>query len=1024
MSQRWFVLVLVLALGVGSLADGATIVWVSDNKTPANGVPADQAWVDLLIAQGYTVDLSFRNKEARTLDATKVAALNAADLIIVSRDTGSGDYDDGTEPTQWNGITAPILLQVAHFARNDRWKWVNTGSTADAQPTLEAVLPAHPIFAGVPLNATNQISILTTNCSTVSTGDVGNGTLIATRADNDRAWIVEWKQGDEFYAGSGQKAGGKRLLFSGGGTAGVSDGTYNYNDSGKTLFLNAVKYLIGIKPSASHPSPANEAADVPRDAVLSWKPGLPSQKHDVYLGTSVDDVGAATITNPLGVLAGTRQDANTFEPADLFEYGKTYYWRIDEVNTTPDATVFKGEIWSFTAEPFAYPLKNVTATASSSQADMGPENTVNGVGLNASDQHSTDGKQMWLSAGVLPNWIQFEFDKLYKLDEMWIWNSNQQVESIVGFGAKDVTVEYSADGSTWTPLAGVPVFTRANGSVDYVHDIVVDFGGVQAKYVRLTINSTWGGLPQVGLSEVRFFYVPLQARKPQPAIDATAQELDVILNWRPGRDAASHEVYLGTDPNAVANGTVPAKTVTDHSSSSGVLNLGTTYYWRVDEVNDAASPSIWTGEVWSFTTKEYVVVDDFDSYTNDSPNRVFQVWIDGYGFSADQFFPQDHSGNGTGATVGYDPLAGDIMEKKIFHDGGKQSMPLAYDNTAAPSYSETTRTFDAPRNWTAGGIKSLSLYFRGAAGNDGQLYVKINNAKVVYNGDTGDIAKATWLPWNIDLPAVGGNLSSVTKLTIGVEGSGTQGIVHIDDIRLYPKSPEYYTPSDPGKTNLLALYACEGNANDTSGHSLNGTVKQAVFVASDRPTGGSAVKVEKAGYLDLGNPASLDFGTGDWAVTAWYKTAMTGTSDAEKGTIAGKGGDGTGGKRYGLIMSESTSGVVTLVTDDDVTKYVTNSKNVTNDDQWHFVVGQRAGTALQIYIDGKLEGTSTIPATYDLSGTSQHNAYIGAMTNHTDGSPYKLFNGLLDEVRLYNRALSMEEILWLAGNTTTTAKPF
>ena len=350
-------------------------------------------------------------------------------------------------------------------------------------------------------------------------------------------------------------------------------------------------------------------------------------------------------------------------------------------------------------------------------------------------------------------------------------------------------------------------------------------------------------------------------------------------------------------------------------------------------------------------------------------------------------------------------------------------MPLQYDNTAAPSYSETTRTFDTPQNWTAGGIKSLSLYIRGAAGNGGQLYVKINSTKVPYNGGTGDIAKTAWLPWNIDLSTVGGSLSNVTKLTIGIEGSGSKGIVYIDDIRLYPKTAEYITPTDPGKTNLLALYAFEGNVNDTSGHGLNGTIRQSQLVNSGRPDGGSALQLSQVGYVDLGNPPSLDFGTGDWTVTAWFKTAVTGNADANKGTIYGKGGDSTGGKRYALTMSETTSGVVTLVTDDDVTKIVTDSKSVTNDDQWHFVAGQRQGTALRIFIDGRLEATSTAAADYNLSGTSQHNAYIGAITNHADGSLYKLFNGLIDDVRVYNKALSEEEILWLAGQTTPVAKP-
>ena len=151
---------------------------------------------------------------------------------------------------------------------------------------------------------------------------------------------------------------------------------------------------------------------------------------------------------------------------------------------------------------------------------------------------------------------------------------------------------------------------------------------------------------------------------------------------------------------------------------------------------------------------------------------------------------------------------------------------------------------------------------------------------------------------------------------------------------------------------------------------------------------------------------------------------MTGTGDANKGTIYGKGGDTGGGHRYCLIISETTEGVVSLVTDDDVTKYVVNSTSVTNDDEWHAIVGLREGTSLRIYIDGVLEGSDTPAETYSLAGTKQHNAYIGAITDHTNNVLYKLFSGLLDDVRIYNKALSDGEILWLAGKTIPAAKPF
>jgi len=783
----------------------------------------------------------------------------------------------------------------------------------------------------------------------------------------------------------------------------------------KICFVDIVQATV--PSNARDPIPADKATDVPRDVVLGWVAGEWAQKHNVYLGTDFADVNNASATKPLNVLASQGQTATTFDPADPLAYGKTYYWRIDEVNAPPTSTVFKGEVWSFTVEPYAYPIKGVTATASSSMPGMGgPEKTVDGSGLNSVDQHSTEAKDMWLSMnGPQPHWIQFAFDKAYKLREMWVWNSNQMIESIIGFGPKSVKIECSLDGSAWTVLTPATEFARATGLATYAANTTVNFGGVSAQYVKLTILSQWGSaVQQCSLSEVRFFSTPVQARAPEPATAATGAAVDVSLNWRPGREAASHKVYFGTDKQAVTDGTATAKTVTDHNFSPSSLLLGTTYYWRVDEVNDAASPKSWAGDVWSFTTAAYAVVEDFESYTDKAGEEIFSAWIDGF---ADNY-------KSSGSTVGLDTAKnGTFGETTIFH-GGKQSMPLAYDNTKAPNYSEAVRTLDTPQNWTASGIKSLSLWFQGAAGNGGQLYLKINNTKVAYSGGAGDIAKLTWVTWNIDLSTVGGNLSSVTKLTIGIEGAGAKGIVYIDDIRLYPKAPEYITPVDPGKANLKALYAFEGNANDTSGNGLNGTLRQAVLASSGRAGGGSAVKVEKAGYVDLGNPPLLDFGTGDWTVTAWYKTAITGTGDANMGTIFAKGGDSTGGKRYCLIMSQNTEGVVTLVVDDDVTRYDANSKTKTNDDQWHFVAAQREGATLRIYIDGQLEGTTTIPAAYNLAGTSQHNAYIGAMTNNTNASLYKLYNGLIDDVRVYNKTLSQGEILWLMGQTTPVAKPF
>jgi len=327
---------------------------------------------------------------------------------------------------------------------------------------------------------------------------------------------------------------------------------------------------------------------------------------------------------------------------------------------------------------------------------------------------------MWMSVGVLPAWIQYEFDRVYKLHELQVWNSNQIIEAFLGFGAKNVTIETSVDGVTWTPVADVPEFAQAPGLDNYAANTTVNLGGAEAKFVKLTINSNWGGVaPQIGLSEVRFTYVPLRAREPQPADAATDIGVDATMNWRPGREAASHKVFFGTDPDAVANGTATAKTVTDHSYTPDVLNYGTTYYWKVDEVNAATYP----GAVWSFTTQEYQPIDDFESYTDQEGEAVYQTWTDGY---VDQ---------SSGSIVGLlNPLNGTFCESTIVH-GGKQSMPMAYDNTKAPFFSEAKRTYDSPQNWAGNGADSLVLYFRGLAAP----FVETASGSIVMNAIGTDI---------------------------------------------------------------------------------------------------------------------------------------------------------------------------------------------------------------------------------------------------------------------------------------------
>ena len=566
-----------------------------------------------------------------------------------------------------------------------------------------------------------------------------------------------------------------------GGTGNFNDDIdlyFNLNQSDIDLNIDRVWFdtvpppEIEVPVAARRPDPAPMETDVRIDPVLGWRAGEYAVAHDVYLGVVFDDVNDASRSDPRGVLVSLDQADDTYDLEGMLEYGQTYYWRIDEVNAAPDNTVFKGNVWSFTTEPYTFPITGITAEAASEQSASPASRTVDGSGLDQFDQHGVDLKTMWATPGDLPVWIQYTFDKEYKLHELWVWNGNSELESFMGFGAKEVVIEHSTDGETWTQLENVPEFSQGTGTATCTADTVVSFGGIIARYVRLTINATWGSTGIASLSEVRFFYIPLQAFRPDPADGATGVSVEPDLDWRPGRDATSHVLYIGTDSSEVAAGAVSGHAVTDHSYTPEGLLLATEYFWKVDEVADAGT---YAGDVWSFTTEDFVIVDDFESYTDDmdAEEAVFQTWIDGY----------DDTTNGS--IVGIDPaLNGTFCETSIVH-GGRQSMPFFYSNTGEATHAEATRTFDDVQDWTARGVKSLSLYFRGTADNGGQLYVKINDTKVAYDGNASDLALETWQPWNIDLSTVG-NASSVRSLTVGIEGSGAAGTLYFDDICLYP----------------------------------------------------------------------------------------------------------------------------------------------------------------------------------------------------------------------------------------------
>jgi hypothetical protein len=805
-----------------------------------------------------------------------------------------------------------------------------------------------------------------------------------------------------------------------------NDGIHN------EAYLNGFILDRAVEPTkASAPQPADKTADVPRNVTLRWtaaETAAAANGHKVYLSKSLDDVKNGVAAADRGSTTDPAFDTLSL-PASL-EFGTTYYWRVDEGDAAKGYAA--GTVWSFTTEPYAYPIpgKAITATASSSLNDKAtPSKTIDGSGLDTSDLHSTNDADMWLAGGSQPTWLEYRFDKIYSLHEMWVWNYNQTVEPIVGFGLKEAAIEYSLDGASWTPLAPSTQFARGSGAAGYAHNTTVAFGGVPAKFVRITAKSSWGGGAQYGLSEVRFYYVPVQAREPQPGSNAAGIGPEVTLGWRAGRRAASHSVYLSTDLTAVQNATAPVTHPTTASLDAGTLSLATTYYWRVDEVNAADASAVWAGDVWSFATPEFVLVDDFESYTDAEGKRIYETWIDGY---ADGF-------KSSGSTVGKDTaLNGTFGETQIIH-GGKQSMPLLYNNTTA-AFSEATRTFDAPQDWTRAGIKALAVHFRGEPNNTGgRVYVKINNAKVVYGGDAGDIAKSRWMQWNIDLGSLGGSLRNVTKLSIGVEGAG-KGRGYVDDLRLYPSrcvaglnhlegdlnndcvvdyrdidimandwlksdSTLVTSPAAPSTTGLLAHYKLDGNVLDSSGNNLNGTISG--NPAYTPGIFGQAMTFDGIGdYVDCTNNVKFDTITNSITVCAWVRVDVF---DVTYQPIVTKGDSS-----WRIARNAETNGIQWRANGPTPTFRINGTANV-NDGEWHHLAGTYDGATAQLFVDGKLDGAL---ATAGAIAKNTQKVFIGGNSEQTA----RLWKGAIDDVWVYSRALTEAEVRYLADQTPGDGK--
>jgi hypothetical protein len=280
--------------------------------------------------------------------------------------------------------------------------------------------------------------------------------------------------------------------------------------------------------------------------------------------------------------------------------------------------------------------------------------------------------------------------------------------------------------------------------------------------------------------------LPTAAFGPYPPNGAVDVPQSPLLMWRAGEAATHHDIYFGDDANSVTKATTADAVYRGRLSAKetafdpGPLEWNKTYFWRVDAVNETDPNNSWKGKVWRFTTADFLVVDDFESYSDEEGNRLYEWWIDAFAWQ------------GSGVVARMPP--GPYVERTIVHSG-RQSMPFNYDNVRAPWYSEIERDFGSAQNWRVNDVDTLVLYMHGQATNaPAPLFVMIRDiagkiATAAY--PDASVTQATeWVEWRIPLSQFAGvNTTRVRRLTLGVGDRakptpGGAGRIYIDDIRV------------------------------------------------------------------------------------------------------------------------------------------------------------------------------------------------------------------------------------------------
>ncbi len=226
-----------------------------------------------------------------------------------------------------------------------------------------------------------------------------------------------------------------------------------------------------------------------------------------------------------------------------------------------------------------------------------------------------------------------------------------------------------------------------------------------------------------------------------------------------------------------------------------------------------------------------------------------------------------------------------------------------------------------------------------------------------------------------------------------------------------------FTSANATHAALVAQYHFDESAGSTtvdSAGAFDGTLSPtgAAFVAGG--IAGNAISLDRPtnGLVNMGT-AFPGFTSGDFSIVAWIKT----TDTSNDTLVLSKH---NGGSENGYFLNPNitggggATGKATFYASEFVSQSPTSSTTVT-DGQWHQIVGvYHAGGLHMVYVDGSPAEAST--ASHVMVANTSAFTVGGLGQQNGDGTPNARYTGLIDEVQVYDQALTDGQIDFLFQN--------